>query len=202
MLTDVQIAIEATEFIHGPGRVSKRRFSEWQRSDDPDVLGALYWAAAHHWSRIDPSISRDDLERLLVRLTRATLNRPGKTMYGLTDHAAVRTYCGFMAECYKNRADPDADACLKLAVRNLGTLYRNASVPQRRCLVDAGIEHLFEQPGMQTYFERWRRDKILAKAFYESLEWARGSHTEGELISDPAAGGKRRTPQRRRRSKR
>ncbi len=172
-MTDVQIAIEVLEFIHASEGVSKEQFRRWLRTRDPDVLGALYHAAAHGWSRVQGGVSRREFRELLDHLVAATLARPGKSPYGLSDYAAVRTYCGFLTECYRDAArDSEALACLRAGVRTLARLYRAGSVGQRRCLVDGCIEHLFEQKGVEVYFRGWKKDRVLAKAYREAAEWA------------------------------
>ena len=61
---------------------------------------------------------------------------------------------------------------LAAAVNELAALYRQSDEETRRCIIDGGLEHLFEEPGARALFEHWRSDKELSVAYREAAEWA------------------------------
>jgi hypothetical protein len=188
-VSDVQRAIEVMEFVHGSDRLPKDRLLAWLRSSDPDVLGAVYVATAHHWSRIDPSITRMEFGRVLGRLVTVALRKRGGTRFSLEKYQAVRTLMGWMLECFKDRhSDPEAERSLKWAVSLLAALYLRGSAKDRRCLVDGALEHLFAAEGMAAYFKAWAHHKVLGRAHREAMEWVFDA-ASGDVLTSMA--GKR-----------
>lgn len=183
MANDIQRAIEVLEFIHGEAGLPKARLSVWIRSTDADVLGAVYFAAAHHWQRFEPKITRLEFGHLLGRLLSVALRKMGATHFSLNDHEAVRTFAGWMVECFKDRAgDPEAEQSLRWSVRQLASLYRRGGQKQRRCLVGGALEHLFVVDEMAAYFDGWKRDRLLARAYRDAMEWARETDGVDDVV--------------------
>jgi hypothetical protein len=180
MPSDAQRTIEVMEFMQGTDRLPKRKLLTWLRSTDPDVLGATYSAAANHWSRLEPNITRVEFGRLVGRVLTVALRRKGGTHFSMSDYQAARTFMGWMLECLKDRkSDPDAERCLKWAVALLASLYRGGRTKNRRCLVDGALEHLFAVPDVARYFRAWKRDKVLRRAYREAMEWVRDADSGG-----------------------
>jgi hypothetical protein len=187
MANDIQRAIEVLEFIHGEAGLPKARLAAWTRSTDPDVLGAAYSAASNHWQRFEPRISRLEFGHLLGRLLAVALRKKGATHFSLSNYQAARTFGGWMVECFQGRGrDSEAERSLRWSVTFLASLYKRGDRRDRRCLVDGTIEHLFAVEGMATYFETWKRDRVLARAHREAMEWVRDKDGDG----DPGHGGK------------
>jgi hypothetical protein len=160
MAAEVQRAIEVAEFIHGTDSLPKVRLDWWLRSNDPDVLGAVYFAAAHHWARIEPRTTRIEFGRLVGRVLAVALRAKGRTHFSMDKYRAARTFMGWMLECFQDRKDdPEAERSLKWAVAFLAALYRKGSAKDRRCVVDGVLEHLFESKGMAEYFKHGRTIK-------------------------------------------
>lgn len=56
----------------------------------------------------------------------------------------------------------------------LGGLYKEGDSEIRTCVVQATLEHLFENEQMRNLFSDWRNDEVLAVAYEEASEWYRG----------------------------
>jgi hypothetical protein len=56
----------------------------------------------------------------------------------------------------------------------MAKLYREGDARLRRCLVDATLEHLFEQGKFRKFFADWKADPVLGVAHAEALEWVKG----------------------------
>lgn len=69
-------------------------------------------------------------------------------------------------------ADQCAVQAIRLASGELGDLYRTADEAVQRCIVDAILEHLFEEPALASHFEAWQLDPVLHQAFNDATEWA------------------------------
>jgi hypothetical protein len=56
----------------------------------------------------------------------------------------------------------------------LGKLYEEGSQEVRTCVVQATLEHLFEQKDIRKFFSDWQKDEVLKVAFGEASEWYKG----------------------------
>ena len=56
----------------------------------------------------------------------------------------------------------------------LGRLYEQGDSDIRIRIVQATLEHLFEQEEIRNFFSSWREDKVLAVAHEEASEWYKG----------------------------
>ena len=56
----------------------------------------------------------------------------------------------------------------------IGRLYKEGDPDIRIYIVQATLEHLFEQEQLREFFSDWKDDKILAVAHEEASEWYKG----------------------------
>jgi len=56
----------------------------------------------------------------------------------------------------------------------LGELYKNGDETIRKCIVQASLEHLFEQKPIRKFFSAWRNDAVLRVAYEEACLWPDG----------------------------
>jgi hypothetical protein len=56
----------------------------------------------------------------------------------------------------------------------LGQLYREGDKGVRTCIVNATLEHLFEQEEIRNFFSNWKNDDVLAVAHREASDWYLG----------------------------
>jgi hypothetical protein len=56
----------------------------------------------------------------------------------------------------------------------LGGLYKTGSPQIRTCVVQATLEHLFEQKDIRKFFSDWQNDAALEVAYDEASEWYKG----------------------------
>ncbi len=56
----------------------------------------------------------------------------------------------------------------------LARLYREGDTEIRTCVVQATLEHLFEQKQIREFFADWLNDEVLAVAHAEASEWYKG----------------------------
>jgi hypothetical protein len=56
----------------------------------------------------------------------------------------------------------------------LGRLYKEGATDIRTCIVQATLEHLFEQKQIREFFSDWQDDEVLAVAYQEASEWYKG----------------------------
>jgi hypothetical protein len=56
----------------------------------------------------------------------------------------------------------------------LETLYREGDQAIRTCVIQATLEHLFEQEQIREFFSDWQKDGELALAHREASEWYKG----------------------------
>jgi hypothetical protein len=59
----------------------------------------------------------------------------------------------------------------------LEQFYREGDQTIRTCVIQATLEHLFEQEQIRECFSDWQNDEVLAVAYREASEWDRGCGT-------------------------
>ena len=57
---------------------------------------------------------------------------------------------------------------------SLGRLYKEGDPDTRVSIVQATLEHLFEQDQIREFFSDWKNDEVLAVAHEEASEWYTG----------------------------
>lgn len=156
-------------------RIPKQRVVEWSQSEDIDTLGALYGYVSDptYASRVSPALSADEFVSLAIKYFEWCLRENPDSKFANSRYEAGWELVGLFAGLWKDLQTP-RDECERLKTW-LADLYRSADEDLRRCIVDATLEHLFEDRGIAKYFADWKGDPLLGQAYREALEWsARG----------------------------
>jgi hypothetical protein len=146
MMTDVQAAIEAMDFLLRPSAtVSTNRVIEWLESHDPDVLSIIYEGMSRSVDRVVGGISAAVYFRLVSRLFATLLEEEGRTQYALSRYDAARIYAAFLLQCAREANDDvESSRLLRVAVQELESAYKRGEPASRRCIVDGILEHVFQ----------------------------------------------------------
>lgn len=152
--------------------IPKDQILSWMGSSDLDVLGVLY---AHifgspYRERITPPLQLDDyFEFLLTYFRRCFLENP-ESNWASTRYEASWDLVKWFNSFWEDQTVPRPR--LKEIKLLLEDLYRSADEELRTCIVNATLEHLFENHDIADYFNDWQQDPLLKHAYGDALLWS------------------------------
>jgi hypothetical protein len=141
-------------------------------SDDIETLGALCHLLdkVAFRERIEPPLSFDEHQALFLRFyERCLLEDPGGEWSGSRYEAGWSLASWFRA-LWNDAAVPRAK--LLEIKRLLARLYKLGDRDVRICIVNATLEHLFEDRRIARWFKDWNEDPALAQAFADASLWS------------------------------
>jgi hypothetical protein len=159
-------------------KIPKAEVLAWMQSADIEVLGAIYRYLDNplYSSRIEPSLSFDDVYRFILRYyERCFCENPTTSKWTNTRYEVGRDLVRWFNSMWQTVAVPRAR--LARIKHWLAELYKSGDDELRTCIVNATLEHLFEKPDIAEYFKDWQEDPLLAKAYADALLW---SQEEGQ----------------------
>ena len=157
------------------GDIPKALVLTWMNSAHIEVRGCIYSmiAEAARAQHIKPTLEFEEYYAFVVPYLEQCIveDRDEEWVESryLAGHALVRWIRSFWEseEIPRDKIDE--------VKRRLGELYKAGSEGVRDALVHAVLEHLFEQSDLIKYFEDWKTDPILNRAYNEALAWKNGS---------------------------
>jgi hypothetical protein len=159
--------------------IPKAQVIEWMGADDLEALGALYTFVtdSNYSKRIDPPLTFSEYWDFAARYFERCLrqNPEGEWVHGRYDAGweIARVFSGVWV-------DSSVPVSSKSQFKEwLGRQYKQGDVDVKRCIVDAAVEHLFENREIARFFDDWNEDSELRIAYQEASEWSeRGGHTD------------------------
>jgi hypothetical protein len=155
-------------------RIHRSKVLEWAQSTDIETLGALYTylMEPRYSERIHPHLNFEHYANfVLPYLERCIVENP-EGEWSLSNYEAGYEYARWFRGAWIDTEVPRDH--IELLTNHLATLYMNGNSSQRRCVVDAVLEHLFEDKKIVSAFSAWASDKALSVAYSEALMWAKG----------------------------
>lgn len=152
-------------------KIPLEKVKKWMSSDDLDALGALHAALSSAGSseRISPPIDFEDYFHFVRSYLERCLRENPDSEWASSRYEAGWEVARWIQGLW-NDSSVRRSALAELKAW-LADLYRSGDDAVRRCLVDATLEHLFEQPDFVSYFQDWTRDSVLAIAYTEACLW-------------------------------
>jgi hypothetical protein len=154
------------------GEVAKERVLEWTRSADIDVLGLLYGYVSNpsYSTRVAPPLSAAEFVTFMLRYFERCFKENPESKFADSRYEAGWDLVGNFIGLW--RAESTArDECTRIKAW-LAEQYRVGDEEVRRCIVDATLEHLFENREIADYFGDWRQQQSLKRAYDEAMEWS------------------------------
>ena len=164
---------------------------EWTRSEDIEVLGAIYYriAQAPHPMSIEPPLTLDEYNDFFLRYIGLCLREHPEGEWAEDRVSAGRLWCGWFKRFW--RRNGPSNPLVQELKRWLAGYYRDADDDLRSSVVVFLLEHLLEDPDIAAYFTDWQEDHALAEGYEQAMEWARCHHPP-QKPTDEAAGDERR----------
>ena len=151
--------------------VDGSKVKKWLANDDIDVLGAAYALIPDklRFSNISPPIQFNDfVEFIKYYFGRCFIENPDSE-WAHSQYEAGRDLVGWFLHIWDDGVDKKIIDDIKDWLRDL---YVNGDEELKICLVHATIEHIFERKDILKYFEDWKSDPDLRRAYNEAIQWS------------------------------
>ena len=152
--------------------IARDRVLEWMRTDDIECMGAVYSLISDHFDRIDPPLQFDEYHPFVLAYFQRCLSQNPQSEWADTRYGAGANIISWFVWSWR---DPDQRMTTVPALKAwLADLYLAGDSDVRTCLVQATLEHLFENRDVADYFSDWKDRPGLATAYREAMEWVEG----------------------------
>ena len=152
--------------------ISKDDVVNWMRSDDIEILGALYSFLMKPQCavRIIPALTLSDYAGFVTHYFERCFHEDPDGDWSDSRYAAARGLISWFGMLWK---DDQVDRKELVKLKGwLAGVYKDAEDPVRRCIVDGALEHLFEDHEIADFFTDWKNDSELAIAYAEAAQWS------------------------------
>lgn len=144
----------------------------WMASDDIEILGLAHGLLGDQRFRIDPGISLDEYIRSTKHYYGRCYRENPEGDWSSSRYIAGGEFVNIFASLWRDTSVPRP--VLRDLKDWLGNLYKQGDSELRTCIVQATLEHLFEQEPIREIFADWLNDDVLAEAHKEASEWYKG----------------------------
>lgn len=153
------------------GETSRDQVIDWMRSGDIQVRGCIYAMICEYerTKRIKPPLDFDDYYGFVVpHLEQCIEENPDakwtESRY-IAGHELVRWIVSFWKDESVSRTK------LTDIKQRLAELYKRGHAGVRDAVLNAVLEHLFENSEMADFFKDWQANPVLAPAYRDALLW-------------------------------
>jgi hypothetical protein len=147
----------------------------WMASSDIEILGLTYSLLSDRRFRIEPPIPLSEYIRFIKHYYARCLRENPDGEWSDSRHSALSDLVNVFASLWRDLSVPRP--VLDDLKMWLVQLYKEGDADIRICIVQATLEHLFEQEPMREFFADWKNDEMLAVAYEEASEWYKGGGT-------------------------
>lgn len=154
--------------------IDKSQVLAWMQDSDLEVMAAV----SCHISKIDiadriqPKLKFNETFSFLLHLYARLLKEDNPGEWAESRYGAGREVVGLIKSLWKkNEINTEQFAIFK---KWLADLFLSGDADLKECMVNAILEHLFEDSTLLAQFEDWKNDRELAIAYNDSLLWVNG----------------------------
>jgi hypothetical protein len=148
---------------------------DWMASSDIEILGFTHNLVCNRRFRIEPSISLSEYIEFIKHYCERCLRENPDGEWSDSRYSAGMDLVNIFASLWKDSSVPRT--VLTDLKTWLGQLYKQSDAQIRTCIVQATLEHLFEQKDIRKFFSDWSEDEVLTVAHKEASEWYKGGGT-------------------------
>ena len=163
---------ERAEWTPKTDVVALKDIQRWMASGDIEILGFTTSLLGNRRFRIEPPLELDDYVKFMKHYQERCLREDPDGEWSASRYSAGNDLVNIFASLWRDSSVPRH--VLEDLRDWLGRLYEQGDSGIRTCIVQATLEHLFEQEEIRTFFSSWRDDKVLAVAHEEASEWYKG----------------------------
>jgi len=163
---------EHAEWVPKTDVISLSYLREWMGSSDVEIVGFANAMIHNSRFRIEPPLSIDEYVSFEKGYYERCLRENLDGEWSDSRYSAGYDLENIFAALWRDEQVPRA---ILLGLKKwLGELYEAGSHEIRTCIVQATLEHLFEQKPIRTFFSDWKDDSILRLAYEEARLWPDG----------------------------
>lgn len=154
--------------------IPRERVYEWMQSEDAEALGAVRYLISdpRHYPRIQPPLEFEDGFSFYIKYYELCFREDPHGEWSDSRYITGSEVVSWFISLWR---EPSVPLSALDEIKDwLGKLYRSGDHELRTCIVDATLEHLFEQNQIREYFADWQNDPILKTAYTEGLRWVEG----------------------------
>jgi hypothetical protein len=154
--------------------VQRAQVIDWMRSADLEGLGALFAfiTKPEYAARIAPPLTIDDFWDFLSRYLGECFRQDAEGEWAHGRYPAGWDLAKWMRTIWNDAQFTDAG---RRKIKSwLADLYLSADKSLRRALVDAVLEHAFEERRIAEFFSDWAQHPTLSVAYHEAADGSRG----------------------------
>jgi len=160
-----------SELIGESGRrpIPRARVLEWMRTDDIESMGALHVLITDEYDRIHPTLEYGEYHQFVLSYLKRCLLENPQGEWAETRYGAGHTFNGWFVGWWRDPAR--RTSTIPELKEWLAALYVTGDEEVRQALVQATLEHLFENRAVAEYFLDWRGHPILSTAYDQAMQW-------------------------------
>jgi hypothetical protein len=158
---------------------------EWARNSDIEILGFTHSLIHDGRFRIEPALPLNEYKDFVKHYFERCLREDPQGEWSDDRYLAGGEMVNIFASLWRDSSVP-REVLKELKVW-LGDLYKEGDEKIRTCIVQATLEHLFEQKDIREFFSDWKNDKMLAVAHKDACDWylGGGSTPLGKQVFPP-----------------
>jgi hypothetical protein len=143
----------------------------WAKSTDLEVLGLLYryLANAQYFQRIKPKLTREEFVSIAIEYLENCLRDDPQGVHSHNRYEAGWEIAALFSGLWRE-GEVSRQECRRLKQWMAGIIKTSDSEVQL-CLVNATLEHLFEDRKIAKYFDDWSADVALARVYSDAMLW-------------------------------
>jgi hypothetical protein len=172
IISKLWITPDRAEWIPKTDVLALEDISRWMAHDDIEVLGFTHATLHDARFRVDPLISQSEYVKFTKHYFERCLRENPDGQWSDSRYSAGGDLVNVFASLWRDSSVPRS-ILTDLKVW-LGGLYKTGSPEIRTCIVQATLEHLFEQKDIRKFFSDWQNDGALKVAYDEASEWYKG----------------------------
>ena len=144
----------------------------WMGSSDIETLAFTHDLLSENRFRVEPAISISEYVRFTKHYYERCMQENPDGEWSVPRYIAGGELVNIFASLWRDSSVPRS--VLEDLKLWLARLYREGDSDLRTCVVQATLEHLFEQEQIREFFADWLKDEVLAVAHREASEWYKG----------------------------
>ena len=172
IISRLWVAHENAEWIPKTDVLPLNDLQMWMANKDIEVLGFVHATLHDGRFKIEPPMQQSDYVKFIKHYFERCLNENPDGEWSDSRYSAGGDLVNVFASLWRDASVPRS--LLTDLKTWLGTLYEEGSPEIRACIVQATLEHLFEQKDIRKFFYDWQKDEVLKVAFDEASEWYKG----------------------------
>jgi len=171
LLNIITSELESKEDARNLKKVPNEDVINWMQCNDIHTLGAVYvfLTTDVHYKRIDPPLEFNDYKEFIKKyFARCIVENPDSQWADSRYSAGWDLVNWFNSFWEDNTVSRNV---LKEIKEWLAGIYIDGNEDVKECIINATLEHLFENKKIANYFVDWKKHPSLSDAYKKAMEW-------------------------------